>query len=74
MFSLCLRGFPLGASVSSHTTKTCYFCVGGAVVSIAAFQAADPGSIPGQRHFQYLESSERKALHKVNAEYILAVE
>ena len=24
-------------------------CVGGIVVSIAAFQAVDPGSIPGQR-------------------------
>ena len=25
-------------------------CVGGIVVSIAAFQAVDPGSIPGQRN------------------------
>ena len=26
-------------------------CVGGIVVSIAAFQAVDPGSIPGHRKF-----------------------
>ena len=32
-----------------HTLETCNTCVGGIVVSIAAFQAVDPGSIPGQR-------------------------
>ena len=26
-------------------------CVGGIMVSIAAFQAVDPGSIPGRRNF-----------------------
>ena len=31
-------------------------CVGGIVVSIAAFQAVDPGSIPGQRKLFYLIS------------------
>ena len=30
--------------------NTCNACVGGIVVSIAAFQAVDPGSIPGQRN------------------------
>ena len=30
--------------------NTCNTCVGGIVVSIAAFQAVDPGSIPGQRN------------------------
>lgn len=36
-------------------------CVGGIVVSIAAFQAVDPGSIPGQRnsHFVITKSSSR---------------
>ncbi len=29
--------------------------VGGIVVSIAAFQAVDPGSIPGRRNFKYVE-------------------
>lgn len=28
-------------------------CVGGIVVSIAAFQAVDPGSIPGQRSLHF---------------------
>ena len=30
--------------------NACNSCVGGIVVSIAAFQAVDPGSIPGQRN------------------------
>ena len=34
---------------ASRTTDS---CVGGIVVSIAAFQAVDPGSIPGQRNKQ----------------------
>ncbi len=40
-----------------------YRCVGGIVVSIAAFQAVDPGSIPGQRkdvfHFLFNEVQQR---------------
>jgi hypothetical protein len=32
-----------------------YRCVGGIVVSIAAFQAVDPGSIPGQRITFFVE-------------------
>ena len=31
-----------------HTLKGCNICVGGIVASIAASQAVDPGSIPGQ--------------------------
>ena len=32
-------------------------CVGGIVVSIAAFQAVDPGSIPGQRNEPFLDAA-----------------
>ncbi|KAL0148798.1 hypothetical protein M9458_055897, partial [Cirrhinus mrigala] len=35
-------------------------CVGGIVVSIAAFQAVDPGSIPGQR-ISFLATAEVEA-------------
>ena len=31
--------------------------VGGIMVSIAAFQAVDPGSIPGRRIFSHFESN-----------------
>ncbi len=31
--------------------------VGGIVVSIAAFQAVDPGSIPGQRNHSFILNS-----------------
>lgn len=34
-----------------HTRRVPYACVAGVMVSIAAFQAVDPGSIPGQRTF-----------------------
>ena len=33
-----------------HTSENSKACVGGIVASIAAFQAVDPGSIPGQRN------------------------
>ena len=40
-----------------HFTKVGDTCVGGIVVSIAAFQAVDPGSIPGQRNKVSLDAT-----------------
>ena len=37
--------------------NTCNTCVGRIVVSIAAFQAVDPGSIPGQRNEPFLDAA-----------------
>ena len=37
--------------------NTGHTCVGGIVVSIAAFQAVDPGSIPGQRNELSLDAA-----------------
>ena len=47
-----------------HTLESTEACVGGIVVSIAAFQAVDPGSIPGQRN--------KPSLHARDAIPILA--
>ena len=43
-------------------------CVGGIMVSIAAFQAVDPGSIPGRRNFygNYFDNFQgKKIVHAV---------
>ena len=47
-FVLCLA---LNISIKTYLSTG---SVGGIVVSIAAFQAVDPGSIPGQRNFFYI--------------------
>ena len=49
---------------------TWYTSVGGIMVSIAAFQAVDPGSIPGRRMFffnshSYRETAKKLLLHAV---------
>ena len=57
---------------SSKSTRTTWTLngrsVGGIVVSIAAFQAVDPGSIPGQRKtfFMWYNKMEAKIRFKVN--------
>jgi hypothetical protein len=52
-----------------------HICVGGIVVSIAAFQAVDPGSIPGHRsmflfkvYLSFLNPNEFNVLHGFKAE------
>ena len=42
--------------------NACNTCVGGIVVSIAAFQAVDPGSIPGRRNL-FFDFSHRNISH-----------
>ena len=45
----CQKQMASGKAAFGHL-KYLITCVGGIVVSIAAFQAVDPGSIPGQRN------------------------
>ena len=44
--------------------------VGGIMVSIAAFQAVDPGSIPGRRNFTFLIFAIRLSHHQQNMQII----
>ena len=59
-----------------HTPMLLHTCVGGIVVSIAAFQAVDPGSIPGQRNMVSLHANSpvcrktRMTMHIVNLEAV----
>ena len=38
----------------------CVFSVAGVMVSIAAFQAVDPGSIPGPRSFEFKKGGDAR--------------
>ena len=48
---MCSRLFAVPPIKSNPTTLSVQLSVGGIMVSIVAFQAIDPGSIPGQRIF-----------------------
>ena len=59
MHLLCLGA--RGREFDSRITPFCYESVAGVMVSIAAFQAVDPGSIPGPRTFCKLEVEKLKS-------------
>ena len=52
----CQKQMASGKAAFGHL-KYHITCVGGIVVSIAAFQAVDPGSIPGQRNEPFLDAA-----------------
>ena len=49
-------------------------CVGGIVVSIAAFQAVDPGSIPGQRKLFTIKIAVETLFHAMNCTVVKYIE
>ena len=52
---------PKGCGFESHRRRLFRECVAGVKVSIAAFQAVDPGSIPGQRSPLFGKQSQKPA-------------
>ena len=55
-FLLCRRRAFVRYNNYTNLPVAYYERVGGIVVSIAAFQAVDPGSIPGQRKVHFAQS------------------
>ena len=61
------RSFSYEMPIFNHRLQ---LSVGGIVVSIAAFQAVDPGSIPGQRKLFTMKIATETLFHIINCSLV----